>query len=190
MRRDLHGYHARELLARHFEAAPADDPLSQAQYADIKTYLPGDILVKVDRASMASSLEVRAPFLDHKLIEWAATLPPSARLRGGEGKYVLKRALEPMLPHDILYRPKQGFAVPLAAWFRGPLRERVRTALTGPLLRDTGWFDDRFVTRALDRHASGIGDHSQLLWSLLMFASFLQDVHAAPAAIPATPAVA
>jgi asparagine synthase (glutamine-hydrolysing) len=173
----LQGYHAKEQLARHFAAAPTDDPLSRVQYADIKTYLPGDILTKVDRASMANSLEVRAPFLDHRFVEWTATLPSALKLHHGEGKYVLKRSLEPLLPRDILYRTKQGFSVPLAAWFRGPLRDSMRAAVTGPALRDTGWFDDAYIAGAIDQHDNGGRDHSQMLWSLLMFSSFLRDVH-------------
>jgi asparagine synthase (glutamine-hydrolysing) len=179
-KRELQGYRAKEQLARHFDAAPTDDPLSRAQYADIKTYLPGDILTKVDRASMASSLEVRAPFLDHRFVEWSARLPSGLKLRDGEGKHVLKSALRPLLPRDVLYRAKQGFSVPLAAWFRGPLRDRMRAELTGPRLRETGWFDDRHIGEAIEQHASGRRDHSQLLWSLLMFSSFLRDVHEAP----------
>jgi asparagine synthase (glutamine-hydrolysing) len=179
-KRALQGYQAKEQLARHFNAAPTDDPLSRVQYADIKTYLPGDILTKVDRASMASSLEVRAPFLDHRFAEWSAGLPSALKLRDGEAKHVLKSALGPLLPREILYRAKQGFSVPLAAWFRGPLRDRMRAELTGPRLRETGWFDDRHIGGAIEQHASGRRDHSQLLWSLLMFSSFLRDVHEAP----------
>ena len=92
------------------------------QYLDLKTYLVGDINTKVDRASMAHSLEVREPLMDHPLVEWLATLPSSLKVQGQEGKYLLKKAMEPHLPHEILYRPKMGFAVPLARWFRGPLR--------------------------------------------------------------------
>ena len=182
-RRELGGYHAREELARHFAAAPTEDPLSAAQYVDLKTYLPGDILTKVDRASMANSLEVRAPFLDHGFAEWTAGLPAALKLHGGEGKYVLKRALEGRLPDDVLYRPKQGFAVPLAAWFRGPLRERVHAALAGPGLAETGWFDGAFIGAACAQHQAGLRDHSRLIWSLLMFEAFLREVdsEAAPA---------
>ncbi|HEY6572778.1 MAG TPA: XrtA/PEP-CTERM system amidotransferase, partial [Candidatus Eisenbacteria bacterium] len=112
-RKTLRGYNAVEVLRRHAKRAPVEDSLSMVQYLDIKTYLPGDILTKVDRASMAHSLEVRVPLLDHPLVEWMAKLPPSMKLRGSEGKYVFKRALEPYLPADILYRPKMGFGVPL-----------------------------------------------------------------------------
>ncbi len=172
-RRELQGYHAVEVLRRHGENAP-DHPLSCVQYLDLKTYLPGDILTKVDRASMAHSLEVRVPILDHPLVEWAATLPPAFKLRGREGKYLFKKALEPYLPHEVLYRPKMGFAVPLAGWFRGPLRERVRAALLGPAMRDSGWFDAAFIRHLLDQHQRGLRDYSAPIWSLLMFASFLE----------------
>jgi asparagine synthase (glutamine-hydrolysing) len=175
--RDLQGYHAREELARHFKAAPTDDALSAVQYTDVKTYLPGDILVKVDRASMANSLEVRAPFLDQGLAKWTTSLPAKMKLRGREGKYILKRALESRLPRNVLYRPKQGFAVPLADWFRGPLQGTVRTALSGGILSETGWFDRLFINTAVEQHIAGLRDHSRLIWALLMFEAFLRDVH-------------
>ncbi len=170
----LAGYNAREVFEEHARKAPSDNPLSLIQYLDMKTYLPGDILTKVDRASMAHSLEVRAPMLDHQFIEWASGLPSDLLLRGRQGKYLLKKALEPHLPHDILYRPKMGFAVPLSSWFRGPLRERVRDALLGDTLRDTGLFDPATLTRLVDEHQSGVGEHSAALWSLLMFESFVR----------------
>jgi asparagine synthase (glutamine-hydrolysing) len=183
-RRELQGYRAREELARQFAAAPTDDPVSRAQYVDIKTYLPGDILTKIDRASMANSLEVRAPLLDHRFVEWTATLPSRLKLHDGQGKYIFKRALESRLPGDILYRPKQGFAVPLAAWFRGPLRERMRGALLGPVLGDTGWFERPFIGRVIEQHLSGLRDHSTVIWSLLMFDAFLRDVQHGSADAP------
>jgi asparagine synthase (glutamine-hydrolysing) len=136
--------------------------------------LPGDILTKVDRASMAHGLEVRVPILDHKFVEWAASLSPKMKLRGNEGKYLLKKALEPSLPRDILYRRKMGFGVPLSAWFRGPLRRQVREALLGERLLDTGWFDRAFLARVEQQHASGRRDHSALIWTLLMFERALQ----------------
>ena len=114
-----------------------DDPLALIQYLDLKTYLVGDINTKVDRASMAHSLEVREPLMDHPLVEWLATLPSSLKLRGGEGQVpASRRRMEPHLPHDVLYRPKMGFAVPLARWFRGPLTARVRDAVLGERLAD------------------------------------------------------
>jgi asparagine synthase (glutamine-hydrolysing) len=142
------------------DAADTDDPVAQAQYADIHTYLPGDILTKVDRASMANSLEVRAPILDHEFVEWSAKLPSGWKLRGSETKHIFKKSLEPYVPASLLYRPKQGFAVPLAAWLRGSLRETTKAALSSTHLRDSGLFDTRFIGRVLDQHLSGVRDHS------------------------------
>ena len=173
-RRELQGYQAIDVLKRHLERAP-DHPLSRVQYLDLKTYLPGDILTKVDRASMAHSLEVRVPILDYELIEWAAGLPPETQLRDREGKYLFKQAMEPYLSRDLLYRPKMGFAVPLASWFRGPLRARVREAVTSPVLLDTGIFDERFLARMVDEHQSGLRDFSAPLWSVLMFEAFCRQ---------------
>jgi asparagine synthase (glutamine-hydrolysing) len=175
LRLELQGYSALDLLRGHMARSGSEHALSQAQYADFKTYLPGDILTKVDRASMANSLEVRVPLLDHTLVEWAARLPPTLKLHGREGKHILKSALESYVPRDILYRPKQGFAVPLAAWFRGPLRERLTQALQGKSLQDSGLFDMRFVGRLIEQHLSGAFDHSAPLWQLLMFDAFLRS---------------
>jgi asparagine synthase (glutamine-hydrolysing) len=173
LRRRLQGYSAVEVLRRHAAASPTDHPLSLVQYLDMKTYLIDDILTKVDRASMAHALEVRVPLLDHELVEWMSSLPPDLKLQGRDGKHLFKQALRGHLPEDLLYRPKMGFAVPLASWFRGPLRERLRAALLGPRLADTGLFERRCLTRLLDIHDSGRRDQSAALWSLLMFDAFL-----------------
>ncbi len=176
-RRQLQGYRASEVLRMHARRAPTDDPLSLVQYLDLKTYLVGDILTKVDRASMAHSLEVRVPILDHPLVEWMSGLPPQMKLNGREGKYIFKKGLEPYLPKEILYRPKMGFAVPLASWFRGPLRERVRSAVLGPVLAEIGYFDQRFLHELVEQHQSGRRDNSAALWSLLIFESFCRKLH-------------
>jgi asparagine synthase (glutamine-hydrolysing) len=144
------------------------------QYLDLKTYLVGDINTKVDRASMAHALEVREPLMDHPLVEWMATLPGSLKVRGQEGKVLLKKAMEPQLPHELMYRPKMGFAVPLVRWFRGPLRERVRDAVLGERLADTGLFNAHYLKRLVDDHQSGLRDYSAPLWTLLMFEAFLR----------------
>ncbi|MBW8029284.1 MAG: amidotransferase 1, exosortase A system-associated [Ferrovum sp.] len=170
----LQGYRAVEVLKTHARNSPTQDPLSLVQYLDIKTYLPGDILTKVDRASMAHALEVREPLLDHPLMEWVSGLPSSLKLHQGEGKYLLKKALEPYLSQDILYRQKMGFAVPLASWFRGPLRETVRASVLGPRLMDCGIFNPSFLTHLVEEHQAGRRDYSAPLWSLLMFESFLR----------------
>jgi asparagine synthase (glutamine-hydrolysing) len=172
-RRELQGYNAVDLLHDHAQRAPIDHPLSLVQYLDMKTYLPGDILTKVDRASMAHALEVRVPILDHPLVEWMSGLPPEFKLRGGEGKYLFKQAMQPYLSNDLLYRRKQGFAVPVAAWFRGPLRERMQAQVLGTRMADSGLFDMDYLRTLVDQHTSGRRDHSAPLWSLLMFDTFL-----------------
>lgn len=169
----LGGYSAAEVFRRHAGRAGTDDALALVQYLDLKTYLVGDINTKVDRASMAHSLEVREPLMDHPLVEWLASLPSSLKVRGQEGKHLLKKTMEPYLPQEILYRPKMGFAVPLAQWFRGPLRQRVRDAILGPELAHTDMFDEKYLRRLLDAHQSGVRDYSSPLWSLLMFQAFL-----------------
>ena len=175
--KDLQGYSAREVMEKHVQNAQTDDPLSAIQYADMKTYLPGDILTKVDRASMAHSLEVRVPLLDHPLVEWAATLPSSLKLNGQEGKYVFKKSLEPYVPNDVMYRPKMGFSVPLSAWFKGALREKVNATVNSEVLNDTQYFDRDFLRTIVNEHQSGAREHSAIIWSLMMFESFLRKVH-------------
>ncbi|MQM29094.1 MAG: asparagine synthetase B [Candidatus Accumulibacter phosphatis] len=179
--RELAGYSAEDVFRSHAGKADTDDPLALIQYLDLKTYLVGDINTKVDRASMAHSLEVREPLMDHELVEWMATLSSSLKVRGQEGKFLLKKALEPSLPKDILYRPKMGFAVPLARWFRGPLRERVREAVLGSRLAETGWFNQKYLRHLVDAHQSGASDYSSPLWTVLMFEAFLRNVLDAPA---------
>jgi len=170
----LQGYDSRAVFDRHVRGRDFPDALSMVQYLDLKTYLVGDILTKVDRASMAHSLEVRGPFLDYEFIEWAATLPVNLKLRGGTGKYLLKKSLEQLLPDEILYRKKMGFAVPLARWFRGPLRERVQALPDSPWLGAEGIFDRDGLHKLVARHLSGQRDFSPGIWSLLMLEGFLR----------------
>jgi asparagine synthase (glutamine-hydrolysing) len=173
LKSELQNYQAVEVFRRYQQQAPSDNAQSLVQYLDIKTYLPGDILTKVDRASMAHALEVRVPLLDHELVEWIATLPPDLKLKNREGKYIFKKGLEPYLPNDILYRPKMGFAVPLGSWFKGPLKQQVRDALLGETMADSGLFDQAFLQKMVDQHQSGLRDYSAPIWSLLMFERFL-----------------
>jgi asparagine synthase (glutamine-hydrolysing) len=177
LRHDLQGYTGAEILRGHWRETQGLHPLDQVQYADLMTYLPGDILTKVDRASMAYSLEVRVPLLDHVLIEWVATLPPRLRLNTRGGKFVLKAALGPYLPPAILRRPKMGFSVPLAAWLRSSLLGPVERALAEPAFADAGLFDKVAVRRLIEQHRSGRSDHSRMIWALFMFAGFLTRVH-------------
>jgi asparagine synthase (glutamine-hydrolysing) len=174
----LAGYGAAEVFRRHAARADTDDPLAMIQYLDMQTYLIDDINTKVDRASMANSLEVREPLMDHELVEWLAGLPSSMKIRGQEGKFLLKKAMEPHLPSEIMYRPKMGFSVPLARWFRGPLRQRVHDAILGPRLAETGWFNAGYLRHLVDAHQSGARDYSASLWTLLMFEAFLRNVAA------------
>jgi asparagine synthase (glutamine-hydrolysing) len=176
---DLGGYTAAEVFHRHARRAGTDDPLALVQYLDLKTYLVGDINTKVDRASMAHSLEVREPLMDHPLVEWLASLPNGLKIRGQEGKYLLKKTMEPQLPDDLLYRPKMGFSVPLLRWFRGPLMQRVRDAVLGETLAATGIFDRRVLQRMVDDCQSGRRDLSAPIWTLLMFEAFVRNSVAA-----------
>ena len=173
---ELAGYDAKEVFDRHAAQAGTDDALALIQYLDMKTYLVGDINTKVDRASMAHSLEVREPLMDHELVEWLASLPSRLKIHGQEGKYLFKESMQAHLPNDVLYRKKMGFAVPLARWFRGPLRQRVRDAVLGERLAATGWFNADYLTHLVDAHQSGARDYSAPLWTLLMFEAFLRQV--------------
>ncbi|HSB98738.1 MAG TPA: XrtA/PEP-CTERM system amidotransferase, partial [Burkholderiaceae bacterium] len=184
-KRQLAGYRTADLFNEHAARAQTDDPLSLIQYLDLQTYLVGDINTKVDRASMAHALEVREPLMDHPLVEWLATLPSHLKVRSGEGKWLLKKSMEPHVPHDVMYRPKMGFAVPLVRWFRGPLRERVREAMTGERLAGCGMFEPAYLRTLVEQHESGARDYSAPLWTLLMFDAFLRNVVAGEAARPA-----
>lgn len=164
----LQGHRAEDRYVETMNAAPVQEPLDRAQYADLKIWLPGDILTKVDRTSMAVSLEAREPLLDHRLVEFAATLPVKLRIRGGQGKWLMKKALEATLPHDTLYRPKMGFVTPISAWFRGALADEATRIVTKSTLVDTGYFRAEVLQRMVAEHRSGRADHGRLIWQLLM----------------------
>jgi len=170
-RKRLAGYDSLDVLRQYYDRADSEDPLSKIQYVDIKTYLTDDILTKVDRASMAVSLEVRAPMLDHKFMECIASIPSGLKLRNGTGKYILKRALEPVLPSQILYREKQGFAIPLGQWFKHELKEMAQAII---LDADDGILNQRFLKEIWDQHQKGSHDRSALLWATLMFRKWQQ----------------
>lgn len=156
--------------------APARTGLDRAQYADLKFWLPGDILTKVDRTSMAVGLEAREPLLDHRLIEFAASLPQRMRIRGRQGKWLLKQTMRRYLPDDILFRPKQGFVTPVSAWLRGPLAGQARAIATGASLNQLGWFDARTIAKFADDHIAGKSDHGRLLWQLLTLDRSLRNL--------------
>lgn len=174
---------------------PASDPLSEMLYLDARTYLPGDILTKVDRMSMANSLEVRAPLLDHCFAEWAVRLSPRWKLRFGESKYILKKLAEKVgVPRSVLYRRKQGFSLPLVHWFRERERSGLLDILLEPRTLQRGYFNERAVRRRLLEHRRGIRDRSWELWHLLIFElwhrNFLEpashsEANLAPGRLPA-----
>lgn len=166
--RSLGGFRGEDELIRLMQGAPARSGLDRAQYADLAFWLPGDILTKVDRTSMAVSLEAREPLLDHRLVEFAARLPENMRVSGTTGKYLLKKCMERYLPDDILYRPKQGFVTPIADWLRGPLSNEARGIGSSSVLVRSGWFANGALTKIADDHISGRSDHSRVLWQLLM----------------------
>ena len=175
--RTLRGdYRAEDAMIAVMRGAPARSGLDRAQYADLKVWLPGDILTKVDRTSMAVSLEAREPLLDHRLIEFAASLPEEMRIRRGQGKWLLKHTMRRYLPEDILMRPKQGFVTPIAQWFRGPLAQVAREIAQGATLARTGWFDTKRIAALVDSHVAGTADHSRVLWQLLMLEKSLASL--------------
>jgi asparagine synthase (glutamine-hydrolysing) len=165
----LNGYDSADVLRYHYDRAGTSDPLSRIQYVDMKTYLVDDILVKVDRASMANSLEVRCPLLDHKLMELIARIPSGLKLRNGQGKYIFKKALKRVLPAEILARRKKGFAVPVAEWFRTELREFAYDTLVA---REDEVLNRGFLEQCWNQHQRGQRDWSALLWCVLMFKSW------------------
>jgi len=176
-RRTLSDYHPSQVIAEHMLESDASDPVARAQYTDIKTYLPGDILTKVDRTSMASSLEVRVPMLDHSFVEWSATVPSKFKLKNGVGKLLLKRALAPYVPAENLVRTKRGFAITTDTAFRGPDFQTMRNLLNSETMRDSGIFDVASINALLSDHEMGRRNSGQALWTLLMFEGFLNEVH-------------
>jgi asparagine synthase (glutamine-hydrolysing) len=157
-------------LHHYIERAPAKDPLSRLLYLDSKTYLPGDILTKVDRMSMLTSLEVRVPILDHVFLEWATSLTPEWKMRGGKQKYMLKKLAERVgVPREVLDRPKQGFALPLVHWTRHDLKDMIMSVLLQPRTLQRGYFKPEAVRQLLDEHFRQRRNHSGRIWRLLAF---------------------
>ena len=170
-------YRAETPFENLMRGAPARSGLDRAQYADLKFWLPGDILTKVDRTSMAVSLEAREPLLDHRLIEFAASLPQRMRLRGAQGKWLLKRTMQRYLPDDILYRPKQGFVTPVSAWLRGPLAGEARAISTSASLHHLGWFNVHQIGKMAEDHIAGRAENGRILWQLMMLDLALKRIN-------------
>ncbi|NJC74294.1 asparagine synthetase B, partial [Planosporangium thailandense] len=168
MRDRLAGIDSYRLIDEAFMGSKADTTLGRIIDTDVNTYLPGDLLVKADISTMAVSLEARSPLLDHKVIEWAAGLPTHLKVRDGQTKYLLKRAVADWLPPELLNRPKMGFGVPLGSWLRTELRDLARDVLTDATARGRGLFRPDAVSALLDQHDAGI-DHSSRIWALMQF---------------------
>jgi asparagine synthase (glutamine-hydrolysing) len=177
-RASLAGHTAEQRYRDAMRQAPARDGLDRAQYADFRHWLPGDILTKIDRTSMAVGLEAREPLLDYRLIEFAATLPPELRIKAGQGKWLMKKALEPYLPKDILYRPKMGFVTPVSAWFRKGLADEAQALARSPVLAGTGWFTMESIDRLATDHRAGRAEHGRTLWQLMMLERSLKRMFA------------
>jgi asparagine synthase (glutamine-hydrolysing) len=170
-----------DLLLRWFEAAQASDLLDQLLSVDTGSYLPDDLLVKVDRATMAHSLEGRSPLLDHHLLEFAATLPVGMKVRNGTSKYLMKRAMRGLLPDAVLDRPKMGFGVPIDQWFRGKCRDYIRDVLLSAKARARGYFSSRAVEKVIDAHQRMEGNFGYRLYALLMLEQWHHEYHDPPA---------
>jgi asparagine synthase (glutamine-hydrolysing) len=169
LRRQIGDADAEERLARHFARFQALPWHGQMMHFDFETYLPEDILAKVDRMSMAHSIESRVPLLDNEVVDYAARLPVSVKIRNGRRKHILKEAAKGLVPSPILDRRKQGFGAPVGAWFRGGVRDLFADVLLSPRARQRGYFEPRFVERLVREHAAGRRDHAARLWALVVF---------------------
>jgi asparagine synthase (glutamine-hydrolysing) len=172
----LQGYNAEAEAVAMMANAPARSGLDRAQYADLTLWLPGDILTKVDRTSMAVSLEAREPLLDYRLIEFAARLPEKYRVQGGQGKWLIKKTMERYLPEEILYRPKMGFVTPISQWLRGPLADTARSIAAPDGLARTGWFDEAALSRMAEEHIAGYRDSGRSLWQMIMLDKAMKNL--------------
>ncbi len=159
---------ASDIIGKYYNQVKDQDGLSKMLYVDTKTWLPDDLLIKADKMSMATSVELRVPFLDHKLVEFAASIPSKYKLRDGTGKYLLKKAVTGLLPDRIINRKKKGFPVPINAWFKGNFSEKAKEVLLDSKSLRRGYFNKEFLQNIIHDHASGIDDHSKLLFSLVL----------------------
>jgi asparagine synthase (glutamine-hydrolysing) len=173
-----------DFLLDAYRRAPHRDFVSRTSFVDMLTYLPCDLLTKVDIASMAHSLEVRAPFLDHKVVELAAGMPVSLKMRGLNGKYILKKAFAELLPREIITRPKMGFGVPISRWFRTELSGFIRHILFDDKTVSRGLFSRQAVESLVDEHTTGVFDHGYRIWSLLMLELWFRTYIDAPGDAP------
>jgi asparagine synthase (glutamine-hydrolysing) len=165
----LNGFDAFGFIRDYFNRVNTPDLLNRQLYVDIKSYLVDDILVKVDRMSMATSLEARVPFLDHRFVEFTATIPSSLKLKGTTTKYLLKKAMGDLLPHDILYRGKEGFSIPIKNWLKNELKDLMLDVLSPRKVRKEGFFQADYVEKLIKEHLNGKENHSHRLWAMMVF---------------------
>jgi len=182
-REQANGADPLNIMRGYLDRAPARDPLSRVLYLDTKTYLPGDILTKVDRMSMLTSLEARVPLLDHEFVEWVTALPPKWKMRRTEQKYIFRKLAERVgVPTEVLHRPKQGFALPLVHWLKNELKDLLLNVLYEPRTTQRGYFNQAAVRKLVDEHLQGRRIHSGRIWRLLMFElwhrNYLEQVQA------------
>ena len=160
-----------ETFLQWFKDVEGQTPLSQLLYVDSKTWLPDDLLLKADKMTMATSIELRVPFLDHEIVKFAASLPPEYKIHNGEGKFILKKVMEKYLPKELIYRKKMGFTVPTKRWFAGDLLGPAKDIIFSKKLFDTGWFQRKYLERMFDRHRKGKEDYSRRIFFSFSFVS-------------------
>jgi asparagine synthase (glutamine-hydrolysing) len=161
----------------YFEKANRFDTLAQQQYVDIKTYLADDILTKVDRMSMAVSIEARVPLLDYHIVEFALNLPPHMKLKGSRTKSILRNAVKYLVPDLVLEKPKQGFSIPMKTWLRTSLKPMMFDLLSKEALDKHGYFEHQVVSGWIAEHLDGRANHSHRLWPLMVFGLWARSAH-------------
>ena len=172
--RSLEDGHLQQTIDGYYRQVQHKDPVSRMLYLDTKTWLPEDPLLKADKMTMAASIELRVPFLDHRLVELAASLPTHMKIRGQQSKYILKRYAETLLPRSIVYRPKRGFPVPVKLWMHGPLGRMAKDVLLDGRTRQRGIYNVDYLESLFQRHDAGPEDYSKQIWSLLVLETWLR----------------
>jgi len=164
------------VLLEHLRLVREKDPVARLQYLDIKNYLPGDILTKVDRVTMAVSLEARVPLLDHHVVEFASSIPPEFHVKGRTTKYLLKKVAERLLPKDVVHRPKYGFAIPIGEWIRHQWFDMSHELILGKRARARGNFNSAFLQHVFLEHRLGRRDHGSTLWTLMILERWFREI--------------
>ena len=168
-------HYLQEIFHKWFKDVEERDKLTQLLYVDSKTWLPDCLLLKADKMTMAASIELRVPFLDHKIVEFACSLPSSYKIHKGETKFILKKIMEKYLPKEIIYRKKMGFTVPTQQWFAGDLLEAAKDIVFSKKIMDTGWFQKKYLVKMFERHRKGNEDYSRRIFSLLVLYYWLDN---------------